>query len=84
VGLIGADDPTILEWAAANDYIVLTHDAATFSDFAYERVGAFLPMPGVFQVHQAESLKVIIETIEIIQACSSADEWQDRVVHLPF
>lgn len=38
VGLEGADDPTILEWAAANNRIVLTHDRATMPDFAYARV----------------------------------------------
>lgn len=48
VGLEHADDPTILEWAAANDCIVLTHDRATMPDFAYARVVAGRPMPGVF------------------------------------
>ena len=36
VGLLSADDPTILEWAAENGRIVLTHVRATFPDFAYE------------------------------------------------
>jgi predicted nuclease of predicted toxin-antitoxin system len=29
VGLAGLDDPDILDWAAANDRIILTHDRAT-------------------------------------------------------
>jgi len=37
-GLYSADDPTILEWAASENRIILTHDAATFSDFVYERI----------------------------------------------
>ena len=48
VGLAGADDPDILAWAAENNRIVLTHDRATMSDFAYERVAAGEEMAGVF------------------------------------
>jgi len=31
IGLRAVDDPSILDWAAANDRIVLTHDRATIS-----------------------------------------------------
>ncbi len=34
VGLEGVDDPTILEWAASEDRIVLPHDGATMPNFA--------------------------------------------------
>jgi predicted nuclease of predicted toxin-antitoxin system len=38
VDLQEADDPTILEWSAINNRILLTHDRATMPDFAYERL----------------------------------------------
>ena len=38
IGLIHADDPTILEWAANDDRILLTHDVATITFYAYERI----------------------------------------------
>jgi hypothetical protein len=47
-GLLGADDPTVLAWAAAEGPILLTHVRATLPEFAYERVRAGVPMPGVF------------------------------------
>jgi len=34
VGLRGVDDPQVLEWAARQDRIVVTHDVSTFADFA--------------------------------------------------
>ncbi|MEH2366616.1 DUF5615 family PIN-like protein [Nostoc sp.] len=34
VGLTEADDPTVLEWAAQNRRVVLTHDVATMTTFA--------------------------------------------------
>src|SRR5688500_2413515 len=47
VGLSGQDDLVLLEWAARERRILLTHDAATMTKYAYERVRAGLPMPGV-------------------------------------
>jgi predicted nuclease of predicted toxin-antitoxin system len=43
VGLIHADDPVILAWAALNDRILLTHDKATIPAFAYERIVLLYP-----------------------------------------
>lgn len=38
--LSGADDPTLLEWAAQESRILLTHDVTTMTRYAYERVQA--------------------------------------------
>jgi predicted nuclease of predicted toxin-antitoxin system len=38
VGLRGKDDPTILEWAAREQRILLTHDVRTIIPFASKRV----------------------------------------------
>lgn len=35
VGLQAVSDPAILDWAASNGCILLTHDRATMPDFAY-------------------------------------------------
>ena len=45
IGLRGADDPTVLAWAAQETRILLTHDVNTITKFAYERVTAGLPCP---------------------------------------
>lgn len=34
VGLSGADDPAVLEWAAEEDRLVITHDANTIGRHA--------------------------------------------------
>ncbi len=51
VGLNQTPDTTILEWAAANDRVVVTHDKSTMRDFAEDGVRAGLPMPGLFVLH---------------------------------
>jgi predicted nuclease of predicted toxin-antitoxin system len=40
VGFSGADDPTILEWAAQEGQALLTHDVSKITHYAYERVRA--------------------------------------------
>jgi len=49
VGLRGAEDPLILEWAAQEGRVLLTHDVTTMAHFAYERVQAGKSMPGLLK-----------------------------------
>ena len=41
-----ADDPTVLEWAAREQRVLLTHDVSTMTRYAYDRTRSGLPMPG--------------------------------------
>lgn len=50
VGLSNEDDRIILEWAAKEGRVLVTHDVTTITNFAYERVRVGLPMPGVIEV----------------------------------
>ena len=43
-GLSGADDPMVLEWAAKERRVLLTHDVSTMTRHAYERVRAGQPL----------------------------------------
>jgi predicted nuclease of predicted toxin-antitoxin system len=52
VGLAQTPDPVILQWAADNGRVLVTHDKRTMRNFAIQRVNAGLPMPGVIVVHQ--------------------------------
>ncbi len=49
-GLSGISDPDLLTWAAEHERVILTHDAATMAGFAYDRVHAAQPMPGIIEV----------------------------------
>jgi predicted nuclease of predicted toxin-antitoxin system len=82
-GLEEADDPTILAWAAVNDRIVVTHDHATMPDFAYARVVAGQPMPGVVVVPDRMAVRQVIEELLLVEACSEQAEWAGLVVYLP-
>jgi hypothetical protein len=83
VGLEGADDPTVLDWAAREGRILVTHDIATISRPAYERVLAGLPMPGVFKVHPILPTAQIIEELLLLVEASEEGEWEGQVVYIP-
>jgi hypothetical protein len=83
VGLSGVDDPTVLEWAAGNQRILLTHDVSTITVFAYERVRAGMAMPGVFEVSRTVALRSAIYDIVLLATCSEDGEWEGQVQYLP-
>jgi len=83
VGLSGADDPTVLEWSAQEDRVLLTQDVATITRYAYDRVREGNPMPGVFEVGRGVSIGIAIEDILLIAEFSVEGEWEGQVRYLP-
>ncbi|MBO1347052.1 MAG: DUF5615 family PIN-like protein [Hormoscilla sp. GUM202] len=83
VGLREVDDPIILDWAATNGRIVLTHDRATMPDFAYERLLRGEVMSGLFVVNNRMQIGQEIDELIILARCSEQDEWKGVVLYLP-
>jgi hypothetical protein len=82
-GLSGADDSAVLDWAAREGRVLLTHDVSTMTRHAYERVRAGEQMPGVFEVRRDPSLGAAIDDILLLVECSLDGEWEGQVRHLP-
>lgn len=82
-GLSGADEPTVLEWAAREGRVLLTHDMATMTRHTYDRVRAGLPMPGAFEVSHKVAIGAAIEEILLLAHCSEEGEWEGQVRYLP-
>jgi len=83
VGLLGASDPQVLEWAAAEDRVLLTHDVATITMYAYARVARSEKMPGVIEASLNVPIRVAIADILLLAQCSREGEWQGQVLYLP-
>ena len=83
VGLSGKDDPTVLEWAAQENRVLLTHDVATITRYAYERVADFKPMPGVIEVTSDAPIGRVIEDLLLLQECSLEGELEGQIYYLP-
>jgi len=83
VGLSGAGDEAVLEWAAREGRILLTHDVSTLTRYAYDRVKASLPMPGVLEVSRAVPVSTAIEDILLLAELSLPREWEGQIRYLP-
>lgn len=83
VGMEGAIDPEVLEWAAVQHRIVLTHDRNTMPNFAYERVAAGGEMMGLFVIGDRFPVGHAIDELLLIDSCSDESDWAGRVVYLP-
>lgn len=82
-GLLGANDPKVLAWAADAGRVLLTHDINTLPGFAYDRVLAGHPMPGVFAIRQSLPIGNVIEDLLFLAECSRDGEWEGQVLFLP-
>jgi len=82
-GLSGADDPAVLAWAAAEGCVLLTHDVTTLTNYAYHRVTAGQPMPGVFAVDDTAGAARVIDDLLLLAECSSEHEWEGRILYVP-
>jgi hypothetical protein len=76
-------DPDVLEWAAREGRVLLSHDVTTMRQHAYDRVNAGLPMLGVFEVSQELPIGVAIEEILLLAGGSIEGEWEGQVRYLP-
>lgn len=82
-GLSGRRDAEVLEWAAREGRVLLTHDVTTMKRYVDERVAAKLSMPGVFEVGQQTPIAQAIEDILLLAECSLEGEWEGQIRFLP-
>ena len=83
IGLSGENDPDVLEWAAQEGRVLLTHDVTTITRYAYERVSVGKSMPGVFEVSRTLPIGTAIEDILLLAEYSREGEWEGQVRYLP-
>ncbi len=79
----GSRDAQVLNWAASEGRVLLTHDRKTIPAHAYSRTVAGLPMPGVFLVSTDLPVAQAIEELLIAAECLSAGECDAIVKYFP-
>ena len=86
-GLSGANDASILAWAAGDGRVLLTHDAAAGSpsdlvNLAYQRASEGQAMPGVIVSPVTIGVREAIEGILLVSECSLQGELEGIVLRL--
>jgi hypothetical protein len=84
IEISGADDPTVLEWAAQENRILLTHDVSTITMYTYERVSEGQLMPGVVEIPSDAAIGRVIEDILILLECTTEGEIEGQIQYLPW
>ena len=83
VGLRTLRDERVLEFAAAENRILLTDDVSTMRAHALARLTAEKPMAGVFEISQDLPIGRAVDEIVMIAECSRDDEWNGMIQFLP-
>lgn len=82
-GLRTLGDPKILEFAASENRVVLSHDVTTMKTHALARILAGKPMPGLFLISQSLPVGEAIYALELMIVCGHDNEWHNRIEHVP-
>ena len=82
--LYQADDLRVLDWAAQEERLLLTHDVNTMPGFVYQRIREGKLMRGVFVIRDDAPVSLVIEDLLIIIGASTLAEWDNSVNFLPF
>lgn len=82
-GLARREDADLLEWAAKENRIVVSHDVNTMPAFAYDRIRDGQSMPGVFIIPNSMAIGQAIDELEFAVEAMSAEECRDQVIYFP-
>lgn len=83
LGLRGAPDPLILQRAAEEARVLLTHDQDTMPGFAYRRLAEGLSMPGVVVVPWLLGVGRTVSELEIVMGAGTPADFNGQVRFLP-
>jgi hypothetical protein len=81
--LYTADDPRILEWAAEEGRVLLTHDRATLVGYAYGRLVAGKRVAGVIAVPTDAPIGRVVEDLQLLVLASEPGEIEGQIIYLP-
>jgi hypothetical protein len=83
IDLPEASDPAVLDWAATQGRVVITHDHRTMRPCAEDRLKTGLPMTGLILVRQTAALGQVIDDLVLIAEATTAEEWKGTIVFVP-
>ena len=77
-------DPDVLEWAAFENRVLLTHDVNTMTLYFMERMKNGLSSPGILFVRQTLPIGFVINELVIVAQLSLEGEYENQMKFIPF
>jgi len=81
--LAGAHDPALLQFAADEKRILLTHDQETLVGHAWQRVRSGIAMPGVVVARTDRPIGQVIADLELLVTAGRPEDTDQRILFLP-
>jgi predicted nuclease of predicted toxin-antitoxin system len=81
--LRGRADPEVLEFAASQGRILVSHDTSTMPVHFSERMRSGGASPEVLLVRQRASVGQIVDALLMVWSDSSAGDWAGQIHYLP-
>jgi hypothetical protein len=82
-GFTRRNDAFLLEYAAEQGFIIVSHDVNTMTAAAYKRLAEGKHLAGLFMVPQTSPIGLIIDNLLLIWSASDAEDWAGQVTFLP-
>ncbi len=79
-GLVATADSDILEWAAVNGRVVITHDVSTMKPLAESRVAEGRGMPGLVLIGEGNTPAQVLGFLEDMVLYGLEDEWESQIL----
>ena len=78
------DDPMVLQWAATENRVVLTHDVNTMTYYFKQRIDKGLVSPGLLFVPQTLPIGLAIDELVLVAEYSHEGEYRNQMRFIPF
>ena len=82
-GLDGLSDPELLDRAATEGRVLISHDRRTMLDHFRAHLAAAKSSPGILIVSQGAHIGLVVEAILYVWALSDPSELRDQAHYLP-
>lgn len=76
-------DSLVLEWADAQERIIVSHDVRTMPAHAYVRMGSGRRVAGVCVIPRTVPISQAIDDLVTIAECGTEADWVNQVKFLP-
>jgi hypothetical protein len=80
---LGTDDAGVLQWAEANDRILISRDSKTLATHLDLHLVAGRHSPGVFLLRHHATVREILSFLQEAAYASTPDEWRDCIEYVP-
>jgi hypothetical protein len=81
--LSGADDAALLEFAAGEKRVLLTHDQETLVGHAWQRVRSAMAMPGVVVAPTDRPIGPVIADLELLLLAGQPEDVDQQILFVP-